>query len=223
MPDDVMPLRSRRRHRGPFGSGLVLHDAARSEVHVINGPAALVWERCDGTSPIGGAADDLATITGHARDEIEQDVRSHLAALRTRGSSVGGHRWTTSGRRSRSWWSSPWPRRCSACSTTGWWSGRTAPRCRDHLVEVFATLVRPGPVTADIGVHVDADGAVRVYGRGHDLTLGPDDALDDVVASLVNRVVAAATAPLALHAGAVRWPPARSCCCRPRRDRARAR
>ena len=66
------------------GREAILHDAAAGKAHVINAPAARVWELCDGR-----AMDDLlrafAEPYGRAPDDVRADVERVLTGFRQLG------------------------------------------------------------------------------------------------------------------------------------------
>jgi len=84
LPDSGGP--PRRRHgivARPAGADVVLYDAARGRLHVLNPTAAFVWELCDGSH----SARDIATsigpsFTGAAGHDTDADVNRILDSFR---------------------------------------------------------------------------------------------------------------------------------------------
>lgn len=52
----------------------VLLDEVTGELHVLNGPASIVWRCLDGVSTLGQIADDIASVTGAAVEDVRRDV-----------------------------------------------------------------------------------------------------------------------------------------------------
>ena len=219
---ELMPRWSLRIVSVPFGDGLLLHDEVRNQVHVLNATGALVWQACDGATPVSLVAEAFADALGHPVDVVERDIRAHVASLAA-GQLVGRGEVPDH-------LALPEPGPVVgplASRPLRVLDERIVVRADDPSViaaveSLFADLLdsvgspgeppKPAPQMVEIAEVAMASapgGGYRLHGRGHDQTfVRLDDALD-VLPSLVNRLVAGAAAPLALHAGAVRSPEGR--------------
>lgn len=61
--------------------GFVLHDAERGRVHYLNNTAALIYELCDGRTPVDEIALLLQDIFG-PQSSLEEQVQLYVASLR---------------------------------------------------------------------------------------------------------------------------------------------
>lgn len=209
MSDERLGQRSPQVRWVPFGDGLLLHDERRHEVHLLNATGALVWQACDGTTTVAEAADAFAEALGHPVSEVAAGIRTHLAQLRV-----------------AELLDQPAPAASVASAPEVIDEPVRSPLLRvldrdvavaaddvrllDELLEPFEDLVVVGAPTVEpiLGV-ARVDGGVRLHGWGHDQVFArPSDAIE-TLASLLNRIAAAATAMVAFHAGAVRAPDGR--------------
>lgn len=75
-----------RRHRivaRPAGSDIVLYDAARGRLHVLNPTAAFVWDLCDGSHSTRDIATRIgATFTDSAGHDTAADVEKILDSFK---------------------------------------------------------------------------------------------------------------------------------------------
>jgi PqqD family protein of HPr-rel-A system len=69
---------------GPGDGGLVLYDTRVGAVHVLNGAAAAVWARCDGTRTADRIVSELLVVFDVAREALSADVRATLSQFRAR-------------------------------------------------------------------------------------------------------------------------------------------
>ena len=53
---------------------VIVHDPVHARVHVVNRTAAAVLQLCDGTRAPEQIADELAALTGAARERILRDL-----------------------------------------------------------------------------------------------------------------------------------------------------
>ncbi len=67
------------------GDEAVLHDAIAGRAHVVNGSAARLWELCDGSRDLDAATVDFAAGYGLTPAEVQADVASVVASLRSLG------------------------------------------------------------------------------------------------------------------------------------------
>ena len=208
----ALPSRSVGVRWTTFGTGLLLHDEVRNQVHLLNDTAQLVWLACDGVTTLDEAAETFAVAANHPVDQVRDDIGAHVATLRDAdllGRAVGTQ-------------VAPPPdtvdepgiaARLQVLDDVVVISSNDLTLAQ-RLAEPFSALrVLDGrlPVETDsghthhIGIHATSD-AIRVYGMGHDQMLASEVQVVDVLTSLVNTAVRATPSVLALHAGAVRSP-----------------
>jgi len=65
--------------------GTVLHDEKTSQVFTLNTTAALIWEYCDGETPIREMVKELSGVSDMKPDELLQDVRGIVQDFEKRG------------------------------------------------------------------------------------------------------------------------------------------
>jgi hypothetical protein len=70
----------------PLGGKIVLYNPDAREVSVLNATAAVVWELCDGETPMADAVDRLkARFRSAETRDVEADVTKVLRTLSQRG------------------------------------------------------------------------------------------------------------------------------------------
>jgi hypothetical protein len=213
-----MPAHSLRIVDVAFGDGLLLHDEVRNQVHLLNPTGSLVWQACDGETPVDVVVGAFAEALGVPADVVERDLRAHLDAL-------AEHALVGRGEVIDHLALAPWPPLAEPLRTRPLrvfdarlvvWADDVA--VVEAVEELFADLLDdrgpdgdepaegPGADRAEVALASLPGGGFRLHGRGHDQRFDElSDALD-VLPTVVNRVVASVPAPLALHAGAVRSP-----------------
>ena len=205
-----MPRRSPGVLATAFGDGLLLHDALRHEIHVLNPAGAVVWAACDGATLQDELVAEVVAVTGQRQEAIAADIRTHLDQLRAAGLVDRPPL--------------PDPVTPPVDGPIDEPFALRSLRVLDEAVEVrsndrallaavratFGDLYEVDrPPTGRVGLMQLDDGRVRIYGRGHDRVVAVGDELDDAVASWLNRMVAPSRAMVAFHAGAVRSPEGR--------------
>lgn len=81
----ALPLRAGHIVERIVDGDLVLYDQNRQQVHVLNAPAAFVWQLCEGGHDAGEMAAALAEHFPRSREPIESDVREILSDFSARG------------------------------------------------------------------------------------------------------------------------------------------
>lgn len=87
-PVDHVVARVERTWSAVLGDEQVLFDAHRGLAHRLSREAGLVWDRCDGRTPVGAIAAELAVEAGAPLDVVDADVRRVVELLRTGGALV---------------------------------------------------------------------------------------------------------------------------------------
>ena len=190
----------------PLGRDLVLHDAARDLIHVLNPSAALVWEACEGGvghAELIGAVADAAGLT---RPLVAADIDAHLDELRGHGL-VGRAPLPLPVPPPRTE-VEPGPLRTRGLLVLG--SVVVFSSDDAALVAAIDRWCAPlaVPCDPDVTFRVASvvGGGIAVRGQGHDEVVASSEALLDLVPSLLNRVAAGSTGSLTLHASAARAP-----------------
>jgi coenzyme PQQ synthesis protein D (PqqD) len=81
----AMPSVARNLDVRAAGNESLVHDPATGKVHVLNGVAARILGRCDGTTPLSRIVDEVAAATGADRDRVAGDVLQIYADFRDKG------------------------------------------------------------------------------------------------------------------------------------------
>lgn len=68
-----------------FDDEAVLYDVETTGLHLLNGTAALVWERCDGTRSVGRIAEELADLHGTDPPTVRSGVLAIVSELTSAG------------------------------------------------------------------------------------------------------------------------------------------
>jgi PqqD family protein of HPr-rel-A system len=58
----------------PAGGETLVHDPTSGKVHVLNGLAARILARCDGTTSVAAVVDEIVAGTGAPRERVALDV-----------------------------------------------------------------------------------------------------------------------------------------------------
>ncbi|MCU1496994.1 MAG: hypothetical protein JWM47_947 [Acidimicrobiales bacterium] len=190
----------------PFGTGAVLHDAVHARVHLLNEIGSVVWEACDGATPIDELVEAFHHASGHPREQIDGDVRDHITALRSHGLVDRPAPPVPV--------PTPWADEPAGSLTSdplgvfdeGVVVRSNDPWVIDHVHGSFSGLRGAASATIVLDVALGADGVLRLRGRGYDASFTDPDLLDEALASQLNRVAGGSASPLAVHAGAVRSP-----------------
>lgn len=69
----------------PAGSESLVHDPVSGQIHVLNGTAARILQRCDGTASLEQIVDELVAAAGVDRLRVERDVASIYGTFQARG------------------------------------------------------------------------------------------------------------------------------------------
>ena len=67
------------------GDESLVHNPATGKIHVLNGTAAHILQRCDGATTLAAIVDDLAAATGASHDRIVADVVALCYDFREKG------------------------------------------------------------------------------------------------------------------------------------------
>jgi coenzyme PQQ synthesis protein D (PqqD) len=67
------------------GNESLVHDPATGQVHVLNGTAVRILQRCTGAVSLAQIVDELVTAGGADRARVAQDVVSICGAFKARG------------------------------------------------------------------------------------------------------------------------------------------
>ena len=63
------------------GGEILLYDAAEDRVHVINPPAAAIWDLCDGRTEPDEMVVAICQLTGMPEEVVDEDVARLLGGL----------------------------------------------------------------------------------------------------------------------------------------------
>jgi hypothetical protein len=85
LDDDFCPRRSDNILIRELDDGTVLHDEKTSQVYTLNTTAALIWECCDGKTPIREMVKELTGVSDMKPDELLQDVRGIVQDFQKKG------------------------------------------------------------------------------------------------------------------------------------------
>ena len=92
---DALPARHRGIEVAEFDAEFVAFDPRCSEVHLLSGMAAVVFDACDGSTPTAVLVDELVELLELSQPDAETAVRDALGEL----AAVGALEGTDPGRR----------------------------------------------------------------------------------------------------------------------------
>ncbi|CAN5653315.1 hypothetical protein BH10ACT1_BH10ACT1_08160 [soil metagenome] len=186
----------------PFGDQAVLYDPVAGQVHVLNPTARVVWEGCDLGFELDEVVELLATASGTDPVEVAAGVDGYLLDLAD-ARLVGSDEWrplvdppapVVGGDRSSSVF--------AVLDDGVVFRSEDAAICA-AIDGALGPLAGSVPVSVEIGVLVEPDGAVTVVGPTAELGWASVGQFLEELPTTLNQIAAASTTVLALHSGAV--------------------